>query len=175
MGSVNDLEEWLPVVGYEGLYEVSNLGRVRSYDHYVLRRSGQKVLWRGRVLKPNKGSKGHYRVSLHKDGNQMSREIHRLVARAFIPNPNGYPVVRHWDDDKDNNSVQNLLWGTQQDNIQDALRNGQDYNRQSHKTHCAHGHPYSGDNLYLYPNGYRGCRECKRLFYHKSKKEKTNG
>lgn len=67
---------------------------------------------------------GHLMVSLYVDGNRYKEYVHRLVAEAFIPNPEGYPLVRHLDDDPSNNSVENLAWGTQLDNVHDAIEHG---------------------------------------------------
>lgn len=156
-------EEWRPVVGYEGLYEVSNKGRVRSLDRIVDRKNGT-ARWPGRTLKPQLGSKGHYGVNLWRGKRSKTEFIHRLVAVAFIPNPDNLPLVRHFDDVKENNSVENLAWGTWSDNAQDAIRNGRDFNRQQDKSHCPKGHPYSGSNLYISPSGARHCRACKTLY-----------
>lgn len=155
-------EEWRPVKGYEGLYDCSDWGRVRSHDRYVLRKGGMKALWKGRILKLHRGSKGHYSVNLFKDGVPKTSYVHQLVAEAFIPNPEKLPLVRHLDDVKENNGVSNLAWGTHSDNRQDALRNGVKYGANVKKTHCAQGHPFSGDNLYITPDGRRACRTCKR-------------
>lgn len=168
-------EEWKAIPGYEGLYDVSTHGNVRSYDRWVTRRSGAQVLWRGRTLKPNKGSKGHYRVNLFKDGVPAMTWIHRLVAQAFIPNPENHPLVRHLDDVKENNHVSNLAWGTHSDNRQDAIRNGVRFGvRNLEKTNCVWGHPYSGENLYINPkSGARSCRTCKREHWRKMSGKKT--
>lgn len=163
------MEEWRPVPGYEGLYEVSDHGRVKSFDRDVVRRSGKIVRWRGRVLKPNAGSKGHFRVNLFKDSKPEMVYIHQLVAQVFIPNPRRLPLVRHWDDDKANNHVSNLLWGTHSDNRQDAVRNGVRFGSANlEKTHCVNGHPFKGGNLYTHPvTGHRSCRTCKRNHWRK--------
>lgn len=101
-------EIWKPVVGYEGLYEVSNFGRVRSVDHYVHHyRGGLKVV-RGRILKPSFSGTGYLQVRLGAKSN--NHLVHRLVAEAFIPNPDNLPQVNHKDEDKTNNCVENLEW-----------------------------------------------------------------
>ena len=103
-------EVWKDVVGHDG-YQVSNLGNVRSY---VKNKDG-------RDLKFIKNRQGYDTVCLRR-GNR--RLVHRLVADAFIPNPDNLPLVRHMDDDPSNNRVDNLAWGTQTDNMQDCVRHG---------------------------------------------------
>ena len=95
-------EYWKPVVGYEGLYEVSNWGRVKSlnYNH----------TGKGKILKQHQCMDGYKSVMLYKDGKRKIILVHRLVAQAFIPNPNDYKEVNHKDEDKTNNSVDNLEW-----------------------------------------------------------------
>ena len=104
-------EIWKPIKGYEGFYEVSNLGRVRSLDRteYIRNKAGgitarQK---RGKILKPHLDSRGCY---LHVGLRGKSTNVHRIVAKTFIDNPNGYPEVNHKDEDKTNNAVTNLEW-----------------------------------------------------------------
>lgn len=100
--SVMRKEYWRPVVGYEGLYEVSNIGRVKSLSYY----GGRNTM----ILKPIKTQNGYLRVHLAKDCVHKKRSIHRLVAEAFIPNPNNYKLVNHINEDKTDNRVENLEW-----------------------------------------------------------------
>ena len=95
----NRIEIWKPVVGYEGLYEVSSFGRVRSLDRY-----DGRAYKRGCILKP-KIQSNYLRVSLCNGGKCKQQSIHRLVAQAFIPNPNNLPMVNHKDENKANNMV----------------------------------------------------------------------
>lgn len=108
-------EEWRAVPGYEGLYEVSNMGRVRSLDREVRRPQGS-YMQKGCVLKPGIASNGYYTVSLRKGKGGETKTVHRLVATVFIPNPNNLPCVNHKDEDRLNNSVCNLEWCTQKYN-----------------------------------------------------------
>lgn len=108
-------EEWKPVLGYEDLYEVSNLGRVRSLDRIerIPDKNGvyHDRVRKGMILKQNyDGRRNYLHVSLRRNGNGVSRNVHRIVAQAFVPNPNGYAEVNHKDEDKTNNSVENLEW-----------------------------------------------------------------
>jgi len=110
-------EIWKPVVGFEGLYEVSNRGRVRSVDRKILQKNGRTRTKVGVVLKQFITNKGYPYVMVNKDYKQHLKTVHRLVAQAFIPNPNNYPVVNHKDEDKTNNCVENLEWCTQSYNM----------------------------------------------------------
>ena len=109
------MEIWKDIKNYEGLYQVSNLGRVRSLDH--IRKNGKKenqiYLSKGRILKAAVQKKGGYVfVVLSKDGKTKGYRVHRLVADAFIDNPNNYRCVNHKDENKTNNNVNNLEWCT---------------------------------------------------------------
>lgn len=102
-------EIWKPVKGFEGYYEVSNLGRVRRLDRYDYG-CGYPRLYKGGVLKSLCGSGGYYHIMLCKDGTRITKNVHRLVAETFIPNPNNYSQVNHKDEDKSNNTIDNLEW-----------------------------------------------------------------
>ena len=128
------MEEWKSIPGYEGLYEVSNLGRVRSVDRYVKYLNGMIHLHKGKVLSPGIRSDGYLQVSLCCNGKYKTIAVHRLVAQAFIENPDNLPEINHKDEDKTNNSVDNLEWcdrsynntyGTRQDKVRDTnIKNG---------------------------------------------------
>ena len=104
------IEEWRPVVGYEGLYEVSNTGRVRSVDRYVKSKSESYWLRKGKMLSPAKDKNGYLKVNLSCNGKNNIIRVHRLVAQVFIENPDNLPEINHKDEDKTNNSVDNLEW-----------------------------------------------------------------
>ena len=99
-------EIWKDVVNYEGYYQVSNLGNVRSLPHITINQRKRK----GRMRKPYTNWKGYLAVCLCKDGKCKSYQVHRLVAQAFLPNPNNYPMINHKDENKKNNNVSNLEW-----------------------------------------------------------------
>ena len=102
-------EEWKDVENYEGLYQVSNLGRVKS-----LKDNNGKP--REKIMKQGKTKNGYLRIMLCKNGKRERFLVHRLVANAFIPNPNNFKCVNHKDEDKTNNCVNNLEWCTYQYN-----------------------------------------------------------
>lgn len=106
------IEEWRPVVGYEGLYEVSNLGEIRSLDRMTVMKNGVTRITHGKILKQGRyNSKSTYRgVTLCQNGIMKKHSVHRLVALAFIPNPDNLPEINHKDENKQNNCVDNLEW-----------------------------------------------------------------
>lgn len=118
-------EEWRDIEGYEGLYQVSEGGNVRSLDRLVKGsyNSKGKCLRKGRVL-AKCTSRGYVIVILCNSGVNSTRQVHRLVAEAFIPNPNNFPFVLHGDDNPINNCISNLRWGTHQDNVNDMFERG---------------------------------------------------
>lgn len=112
-------EVWKDVVGYEGLYQVSNMGRVKSVKH-IVNSTNARQSWKTineRILKPAPygtipkcGGLRHLAVSLHRNNRQRTEKVHRLVAMAFIPNPNDYPIINHKDENPYNNRADNLEW-----------------------------------------------------------------
>ena len=103
-------EYWKPIVGYENLYEVSNLGRIRSFDRWVKSKNGSIRICRGRILKPYTNKDGYLYVVLSKNNKHKTYKVHRLVAQAFLDNPNNLPQVNHKDENPLNNNVNNLEW-----------------------------------------------------------------
>lgn len=92
------------------MYQVSNLGRVKSLDRMVIRHNRPDYLLAGKVLKQHDNGKGYMTISLCVDGKPKTTYVHRLVAEAFIPNPNNLPEVNHKDENPENNNVSNLEW-----------------------------------------------------------------
>ncbi len=119
------MEIWKDIVGYEGLYQVSNLGRVKSFDRYVRNGTSNKNIKRGKILSPCVNPKcGYMQVNLIKDKNKKIKTIHRLVAEAFIPNLENKPCVNHIDGNKQNNKIDNLEWVTHSENTIHAIKMG---------------------------------------------------
>ena len=108
-------EEWRDILGFEGAYQISNLGRVRSLDRdiYYMNHGTLAVLHKkGMILKQTPDADGYLRVGVICEGRSKNFGVHRLVAQAFIPNPENLPCVNHKDYDKTNNCVNNLEWCT---------------------------------------------------------------
>jgi hypothetical protein len=148
---MEEVESWLPVVDWEGFYEVSDLGRVRSVV--------DRVRHPAKVLNPWIVGVGYRRVDL-RDGRRSSQFVHQLVLEAFVgPCPEGMEVC-HNDGDPTNNRLDNLRYGTRTGNMQDRTRHGR--NPMLAKTHCPQGHPYVEGNIDWGRTGSRTCSTCRR-------------
>ena len=101
-------EIWKPIEGYNGLYQVSNMGRVKSLERNVVKGKGGLYKIEEKILKGSKDKDGYLCVNLSKDGKVKTHKIHRLVAQAFLPNPNNLPQVNHRNENKTDNRVENL-------------------------------------------------------------------
>jgi len=129
---------WLPVPGFEGLYEVSDQGEIWSCS----RRRGTRG---GLLSTPNDG-KGYRQVNLCRDGLRVHTLVHMVVAAAFHgPRPPGLEC-RHLDGDPSNNMAGNLAWGTSSENNLDLVRHGTHKNKYRDATHCIHGHEFTVEN-----------------------------
>ena len=118
------MEEWKDVVGYEGIYEVSNYGQVRTHKYKTTYTSRHGIRhWKQRILKEKAKTNRDVRISLWKNGKGKDYLAHRLVAEAFIPNPENKPTVNHIDGNPRNNNVENLEWATYQENNNHAFDN----------------------------------------------------
>jgi len=116
-------EIWKDIVGYEGMYQVSNRKRVKSLSRIVKRNDGKIRTISERILKQSVAN-GYLNVGLSKNAKLKTYTVHRLVAIAFIPNPDNLPMINHLDGDKTNNYVSNLEWCTGRENSLHAIRNG---------------------------------------------------
>lgn len=153
-------ETWRAVPGYEGAYEVSDVGQVRSLDRVARTRWGGTYPIQGQVLAPTVQTNGYKYVSLKADGTTRRVQVHVLVLEAFVgPRPERHQA-RHLDGGRLNNALANLAWGTASANIRDKTRHGTNTN--ANKTHCPAGHPYTKANTYRDKKGRRDCRACHR-------------
>lgn len=118
------MEKWREIPQYEGFYEVSNKGRVRSLDRMVKVRAGGLRKHHGRVLKPGIGKPGYPICALVKHGKQISKNIHQLVMLAFVGPPPKGKEINHIDGDKTNNNLENLEYVTSRQNSRHAVRVG---------------------------------------------------
>lgn len=120
-GCENEL--WSKLEGYDNNYYVSNMGRVCNVDNRYIK--GYKFIGNDNI------NTEYPEVSLYKNGKKCRKTIHRLMAEQFIPNPNNLPLVRHLNDVRTDNRVENLAWGTWSDNMRDRIKNGGNKNMQT--------------------------------------------
>jgi hypothetical protein len=151
--------EWRPVADYEGLYEVSDAGYVRSLPRPGARRNR---MYGGQDLKGVRQITGYLGVNLGRRNKRYAHMVHVLVCEAFHgPRPEGMQV-RHLNGNETDNRASNLAWGTRSENEIDKVHHGTQYN--VNKTHCPQGHPYEGRNLIVARRGdgsvFRQCRAC---------------
>lgn len=135
------VEEWKDIEGYEGLYQVSDWGRVKSLERFVKNGNGYRKI-KEKILKTYLAGteKDYYYIKLRKNGVPKHFLIHRLVAETFIPNDGNKPQVDHKEGNKNDNSMWSLQWATQSENINNP--NTKQYNN-----------PKNSKNLYQYTNG----------------------
>lgn len=173
-------EEWRDIPGYEGYYQVSDLGNVRSLDRWVAGPRGRDVFVPSRVISQKRN--GPYpQVGLFKDGTRRHLTTHVLVALVFIgARPEGMQVC-HNDGDKQNNNVANLRYGTPRANGLDTVAHGGHH--ESNKTHCKWGHEFIPENTNFRLkqnkiNPYRVCLTCRsrgsRIHYIKKRDNNLN-
>lgn len=110
-------DDWKAVLGYEGLYVVNSCGVVKSLGRSLTRKDGRPYNREERVLTQHPDTKGYMKVHLCKDGKPKNAFVHRIVAQAFIPNPDNLPQVNHINEDKADNRVENLEWVTCRENV----------------------------------------------------------
>lgn len=155
-------EEWRAIPGYEGVYEVSESGRVRSLDRLVECKNGRQRWTKGRELKTGRHPFGYRKVELNKGGVSAFPNVHTLVLLAFVgPCPGGMECC-HNDGNPENNHVSNLRWGTRSENRRDAVRHGTQ--AEIARTHCPRGHLLAEPNLVRaqVKVGKRNCKACGR-------------
>jgi len=147
--------DWFPIPGWDGHYEASIHGEVRSLDRTTTK--GQRI--KGQILAPNVMPNGYLMVSMYRGSKRTATTIHRLVMDATEgPCPDGFEVCHRNGQRNDNRRV-NLYYGTRSENNFDKVKHGTDHN--ASKTHCKHGHEFTPDNTYQRPEGGRACRRCR--------------
>lgn len=107
----------MPISGYEGIYAVSNMGRIKSFSRYINAKNGSQRLTIEKIISPMVDKLGYCRVGLHLNWEMKLCVIHRLVAKAFIPNPEGKPQINHKNGNPSDNKVENLEWVTAKENV----------------------------------------------------------
>lgn len=155
-------EEWRPVVGYEGAYEVSDHGNVRSLDRVILKSNGVKYPKKGCLLKKKITRTGYQIVTLWDTPKPKHFFIHRLVLEAFDRAREEHELCRHLDDNPLNNHLSNLQWGTPVENNLDMVRNG--VHPMAKKIKCPRGHSLVEPNLSKssLKRNKRDCLACSR-------------
>lgn len=116
-------EIWKDIKGFEDSYQVSNLGRIKSKDRYVMTCGGGKRFIQGQIIKPIVCTNKYLEVGLNKENKRTIKLLHRLVAAAFVENPNNLPEVNHKDENPQNNNAENLEWCTSKYNANYGTRN----------------------------------------------------
>ncbi len=116
---------WFDVFGFEGIYEITRSGMIRSVRRYITYKDGRSGYWTdGQRLHPSLSNTGYYYVNLRKDGRLYPRRVHRMLLETFVePRPVGFEC-RHLDGNKTNNKLENLKWGTPKENSEDMVRHG---------------------------------------------------
>lgn len=152
-------EEWRPVVGHEGYYEVSSHGRVRSIERTIVTKQGVRRRLPGQMMAQTADAHGYLRVTLSGPRLRVPL-VHALVAEAFHGARQPGLEVCHNDGDKLNNKATNLRWGTRSENAQDSVRHGS--HALASRTHCSQSHEYTVENTRWY-RGFRVCRQCEQL------------
>lgn len=153
-------ERWLPVPDYEGLYEVSDQGRVRSLPRGAATYGGRAWSRNGQILKPAPSVGSALTVGLSVGGERRTWRVHTLVLLAFVgPRPDGLQCC-HGNGDFADNRLGNLRWDTPSSNMIDRFNHGTDNNHHRRKELCPRGHPMELPNLMSAPWTRRGWREC---------------
>ena len=143
-------EIWQPIVGFEGIYEISNLNRVKSLERTItyINRWGTETnrTFKSCIVRPSTDKNGYLFVTLKKNGTETHKTIHRLIAEAFIPNPENKPTVNHKNHIRTDNRIENLEWATYPEQIDDEWKNNA---VKSHYKQSKQVYQYSLDNSFI--------------------------
>lgn len=160
-------ELWKSVVGYEGLYEVSSEGRVKSLEREVATKGGFTRMIPNLILRPSPMPTGYVAVNLYRGGYRETKLIHRLVCEAFHGEPPEGFEVRHLNGVPYDNRSDNVIWGTPKENSADSKRHG--VLVEALKTHCRQGHKYSPENTLEVKTKTGVGRQCKTCISERGK------
>lgn len=154
-------EIWQAIPGYEGVYEASSLGRIRSLDHEHPHWTGNgRVRRTGKLLSPATNPGGYSILTLSKHGQHRGVQVHVLVLEAFVgPRPSAEMDACHGNGDPSDNRLENLRWDTKSANALDTVRHGT--HPQSRRTSCKRGHEFTPENTDTSEPGHRRCKTCR--------------
>ena len=158
------MEIWKPIKYFEGYYEVSNLGRIRSLAREIINCNGKKIHLKGKILKSNKHPEGYILVYLSKNSKSKTFRVHRLVAEAFISNPDNKPCIDHINCIRDDNRAENLRWVTHSENNNNPLTKENMSESQKGK--------HIGENNHFY--GKTHSEETRKIMSEKGKDNRAN-
>lgn len=156
------IEEWRPAAGWEGFYEVSTLGEVRSAARTVPHKRYGAMTLRRRWMAQVTTSQGYRTVTLSRDGKHLVVRVHVLVLETFVgPRPEGHDGC-HNDGDPEHNDLSNLRWDTRSANVRDQVAHGT--HSVANRTHCPQGHQYTTANTERKKGNRRVCKTCKAAY-----------
>jgi hypothetical protein len=133
---MQELEEiWKDIEGYDGYYQISRLGRIKRVDAMINGKGGVRRIRKGRILVQSIKSNGYYMVQLSVYSKEKLHTVHRLLALAFIPNPEKHPLVNHINGDRTDNRLENLEWCTHSHNITEGFKYRSKHSINNHPIH----------------------------------------
>ena len=145
-------EEWRDIEGYEGLYQVSNCGRVKSLERLEFNKNGRPLPIKERILSTHSNGFGHLKLCLSKSKTHKKHYVHRLMAVAFLEKPKGNKVINHKDGDPTNNTLQNIEWVSTRENVTHGLKK-EGSRKKGSKFLGVHITPYNKYKATIYVDG----------------------